>query len=470
VTLRHLLSHTGGTTVRGFPGYVAGAPVPSLPQILDGVPPANTAPVRVDVAPGTTYRYSGGGTTIVQLALSDRLGRPFPAILADTVLRPLHMNSSTFEPSPPWAAAGHDAAGVVIAGKRHVYPEMAAAGLWTTATDLAAFYAEIQLGLVGRSSSVSQSVATRMLRPVTSTGDDGVGLGLFTYAGETTSNLTGRRVREPFFGHSGVDAGFQAIVVASGARGDGVALMANSDNGGALFFEILRAVFAEYGWGEEEPPLEPAPVSEASLASVAGRYATGLVTSASVQVTGRGLTVVRPYQDPLVLLPVAEGAFVGLEDGCRYQVSAGGLIRTPRHGRPQTWPRLAEGVTMPDLELEAGRFQAALAAERRIKDEQRADPVRVEQALNDFGLGLMVRNGRAAVTILRLNTTAFPDSMRAYDSLGVAQQRAGQTAEAIASFRSVLANVPRDQVTPAAIKTELVENAQRQLRVLGAGL
>src|SRR5215207_10452393 len=77
VTLANLLSHTAGLTVHGFPGYGVGAAVPTLPQVLDGAPPANTAPVRVDLEPGTRFRYSGGGTTVMQLALEDVENRPF---------------------------------------------------------------------------------------------------------------------------------------------------------------------------------------------------------------------------------------------------------------------------------------------------------------------------------------------------------------------------------------------------------
>lgn len=89
VTLRRLLSHNAGTTVHGFPGYAAGTPVPTVVQVLNGEPPANTAPVRVDLVPGSKVRYSGGGTTIVQLMMTDQLKKPFPEILAETVLRPL---------------------------------------------------------------------------------------------------------------------------------------------------------------------------------------------------------------------------------------------------------------------------------------------------------------------------------------------------------------------------------------------
>src|SRR5277367_6777677 len=78
VTLRELLTHTGGTTVHGFPGYAAGEPVPTLVQVLDGVKPANTAAIRVDTAPGTKWNYSGGGFTIMQQAVIDVAKEPFP--------------------------------------------------------------------------------------------------------------------------------------------------------------------------------------------------------------------------------------------------------------------------------------------------------------------------------------------------------------------------------------------------------
>lgn len=95
VTLRNLLSHTAGTTVHGFPGYAVSEKVPSLPQVLDGTAPANTAAVRVDFEPGTRFRYSGGGTTIAQLAIMDIEKKPYPEIAKETVLGPLNMTRST---------------------------------------------------------------------------------------------------------------------------------------------------------------------------------------------------------------------------------------------------------------------------------------------------------------------------------------------------------------------------------------
>lgn len=103
VTLRLLLSHMAGTTVHGFPCYTHDAQMPTLAQILEGQPPANTRAVVVDLAPNTKPRYSGGGTTVAQAALVDHLRLPFPDLMRRTVLQPLGMTSSTYEQPLPWS-------------------------------------------------------------------------------------------------------------------------------------------------------------------------------------------------------------------------------------------------------------------------------------------------------------------------------------------------------------------------------
>jgi CubicO group peptidase (beta-lactamase class C family) len=154
VTLRELLSHTGGTTVHGFAGYAAGEPVPTLTQVLDGVKPANSEAVRVDIAPGTKWRYSGGGYSIMQQAAIDVTKSPFPQVMHDTVLAPIGMTHSTYQQPLPadWkpVATPYDGKGKPIPGGAHTYPEMAAAGLWSTATDLARYVIENQLSLEGK--------------------------------------------------------------------------------------------------------------------------------------------------------------------------------------------------------------------------------------------------------------------------------------------------------------------------------
>ena len=106
VTLRRLLSHSAGLSVHGFPGYAVGSPIPTLVQVLNGEKPANTAPVRVVMVPGTKFEYSGGGTLIVQQLLIDQLRKSFPQLMAETVFQPLGLTHSSYEqPQPPVRAA-----------------------------------------------------------------------------------------------------------------------------------------------------------------------------------------------------------------------------------------------------------------------------------------------------------------------------------------------------------------------------
>jgi CubicO group peptidase (beta-lactamase class C family) len=246
VTLRRLLSHSAGLTVHGFPGYAANAPLPALAQILDGVTPANTAAVRVDVLPGSLWRYSGGGYTVMQQLLLDVTGRPFPQFMKATVLQPLAMDDSTYEQPLPdalraQAASGHRADGKVIEGRHHTYPEMAAAGLWTTPTDLARFAIALQQAIAGTSTTVlAQATAKEML--TLQKGSYGLGLSL---------QGSGRAAR---FGHGGSNEGFRCEMVAYVETGQGAVVMTNGDRGARLGQEILRAIAREYGWADYPGP------------------------------------------------------------------------------------------------------------------------------------------------------------------------------------------------------------------------
>lgn len=253
VTLRRLLSHNAGTTVHGFPGYAVGTPVPTLVQVLNGEPPANTAAVRVDIVPGSRVRYSGGGTSIVQLMMVDQLKKPFPAIMTEAVLGPLGMTQSTFEqPLPPdratLTATGTRSSGQSVEGRWHIYPEMAAAGLWTTPRDLAKLAIEVSLAHAGRSSRVLSADMTRqMLTP--QAGDFGLGFAVNRDAG--------------WFGHNGADEGFQAYLRAFAGPGRGIVIMANSDNGFAAFEFLAGAIARAYRWpGYETKPLPPHAAAE----------------------------------------------------------------------------------------------------------------------------------------------------------------------------------------------------------------
>lgn len=240
VSLRLILSHSAGLTVHGFDGYRVGEPVPSLLQILDGKPPANSRPVRVDEVPGSTYRYSGGGFLVMQQMMIDVTGQPFTEYMDAAVLKPLGMTSSTFVQPLPESLSDRAATGYTgsppkpVPGRWRVKPELAAGGLWTTAGDLAQMLIGVQKSLAGTWNPViSQSICRKML--TLQRGFSGLGF-----------NLGGEPLR---FGHNGSNVGFDAVTVAfvEGGQGAVILMNANADveNWKNL---VVQAIGDEYHW------------------------------------------------------------------------------------------------------------------------------------------------------------------------------------------------------------------------------
>src|SRR5205823_1547152 len=98
VTLRLLLSHTSGFTGGDFfPGYAVHEPLPTLGQILDGLPPATNPPMRVGFEPGIQWHYSGDGYAVVQQMITDASGQNFPDFMRAAVFETLGMHDSTYE-------------------------------------------------------------------------------------------------------------------------------------------------------------------------------------------------------------------------------------------------------------------------------------------------------------------------------------------------------------------------------------
>jgi CubicO group peptidase (beta-lactamase class C family) len=464
VTLRKLLSHTAGTTVHGFPGYAAGEAIPTVQQILDGLPPANTAAIRVDLAPGTKFRYSGGGTTISQLALTERSKQPYPEILAQRVLRPLEMVHSSFEQvlTPgrlKHAAVGYDGSGKAIAGKRHAYPEMAAAGLWTTPSDLVRFFSEVALARAGKSARISNAIAMQMTTRVIDAEDgDGLGLGVFI------SDRNGAA----FFGHNGSDAGFQAEAMVSLDGGHGIVVMTNSNNGYRIFDEIKRTVLAEYGWRGADPVVARVALEPAQRARFLGTFLDGPRPVTIAEHGGK--LVLRPvFEDAVELVPVAADRVVQRDNGRELRVAASGSLETtaPRGSPPALTPLLAP-ARHHLLELEAGRFdEAANAWRERARGDAKATE-EDENFANNLGYRLMDRDIAKAVELLRLIATVFPDSSNAHDSVGEAYMKAGDKPRAIAEYEEALRRLDADPRVPPDVKVVRRKHAEAQLAKLRA--
>jgi len=463
VTLERILAHGAGLTVHGFPGYAPGQPIPSVPQVLDGVAPANTPAVRVDLLPGSRWRYSGGGYTVAQLAMTDTLGRPFPELARRLWLAPSGMSRSTFaQPLPPgrlaFAAAGYRRDGTPVVGKRHVYPEMAAAGLWTTAGDLARFAISIQRSLRGDEGSLlGRPLAERMVTPFI--GDHGLGFGIQT-PGST----------ESYFGHGGADEGFRALLEAH-RGGWGAAVMTNSDNGIELALEIARGLARQEGWrGYLPEPVTPVALSAEERQALTGRY--------------------RLNGDEVIAIEAADDRLLGRSAGAEFELVASENDVLVRRDRPTSYrvlradgavralavetgdsrveaPRLGAGESIPFDHVAAGRFEEAAAAYRALLAASPSDPGVDEARLNRLGYQLAASAKRDhAISVLRINAQLYPDSANTWDSLGEVLLEDGQRERALECYLKVLEVLPRDRKAAAATLTQLRANAERQIREL----
>lgn len=240
VTTRRLLNHSAGINIRSFPGYKKGETIPSIPEILDGK--GNTDPIRLYTEPGKDWSYSGGGYTIMQHMITDIEQKQFPEIMQEYVLDPLGMKSSTYENPLPEkhhniAATGYNFDGTQVEGKWFTYPEMAAAGLWTTPSELLLWGKEIQqIFQTQKDGLLKAQTVNEMLIP-----ENGEDQGLGPY------------VLKHIFGHGGADEGFRADFTAWKETPNAVVIMVNSQTGNVIIKEILLSIAKEYNLQGIEP-------------------------------------------------------------------------------------------------------------------------------------------------------------------------------------------------------------------------
>lgn len=240
VTMRQLLCHTGGLSDDPDLCYQNGTAIPTLVEILDGRAPATVAPARVDTIPGTIERYSNQGYCILELMMSDATGRPFADLMDELILRPAGMTSSTFNRYLPKdllarASVGYRSTGEELPGRRLICPAAAAAGLWSTPSDLARFALAIMDSFSGEENTLlERELAVEMLTP--QMGEYGLG---FSLQGEG---------EDLCLSHGGATDGYRCFMVAYPVRGDGAVVMTNSEAGQGLYFEILRGLASEFSW------------------------------------------------------------------------------------------------------------------------------------------------------------------------------------------------------------------------------
>jgi CubicO group peptidase (beta-lactamase class C family) len=240
VTLREILCHSAGINLGGPPGYDMDASIPTFSQVLRGTPPANTPPIRVTQVPGR-WRYSGGGYLVLEQLITDTAGMSFAEYIKKTVLSPLGMTSSTYDQpsrnsSVDRAANGYSGLfGRSIKGRWRVHPELAAAGLWSTPGDLARFAIGVQRSYLGDGNQIISRSTTRLMLTETQNND---GLGLFVKG-------SGKKL---LFWHEGRNVGFDSIMIAYAATGQGAVIMLNTNVGPDTLKKILHSIADQYDW------------------------------------------------------------------------------------------------------------------------------------------------------------------------------------------------------------------------------
>ncbi|MBZ9610449.1 serine hydrolase domain-containing protein [Rheinheimera maricola] len=249
VSFKNLLDHSSGLTAGGYQGYEQGVAIPSDLQTFNGEVPANTKAASVETTPGTTVSYSGAGYTLAEIALTDTFKQPFEQLMASWLLSPLGMTNSSFALDYPQqggvlVALGHDRSGKTLTGGWRRHPEQAAAGLWSTPSDLARFAIETTRAYQGQSKFLSQAAVREMLTPIMPEQDLSAQFGgqpamTFIVAGAGKQFL---------FQHGGGTLGYRCFMIMYPETGDGAVFMTNSDAGYGIGLEMLRAASFVYNW------------------------------------------------------------------------------------------------------------------------------------------------------------------------------------------------------------------------------
>lgn len=318
ISLRGLLSHTAGATVGGFPGYAVGDTVPSNLGVILGGENTNTDAVIFNPNPDGEFRYSGGGFQIAQAVIEAQSGEPFEATVAERILTPVGMQLSSFAPRTPGGstdgiATATNGDGSTVDGGWHIYPEQAAAGLWTTPSDYAAFISALMDSNQATQPPISNAVASEVLAPVSSA--YGLGIGV--------EDVDGRvRIR-----HGGSNRGYRCFFVAFPDTREVFVLMTNSANGSTLGAEIIRAASKAYGWPNSDPKvIKRIELSENQMGEYAGAYALPGSTQpyATLTVGDRSLAGELAAGGLFSLVPMSETEFIDPDDGQEITFQADG--------------------------------------------------------------------------------------------------------------------------------------------------
>jgi CubicO group peptidase (beta-lactamase class C family) len=459
VTLKNLINHSAGITVHGFLGYSPDLPVPTLVQLLNGASPANSGPSIVDKVPEESFRYSGGGYNIVQQMMIDVVGNTFPEVMSELVLEPLEMNNSTYNQpltgeQLALAATGYLPDGSMVKGKRHTYPEMAPAGLWTNAEDLAKFAVNIQETLKDQSNKgLSKDMTTKMLTPFV---EEFIGLGIFI----------NKKEDEIYFGHGGWNEGFSSELTAHRDKGYGVVVLTNA-NQPDFISELIRSVALTYDWDDYVPTHKKMKIEPSVIAEISGRYQIFDDLPCEIFEKDKLLFLQNTLAEESVeLVKISDSTYVtrGSNRTIQFKPNLGNttinMLRRDANDETlvSTFAKMDNDEKIPVDFLLESNFEGAMNAYSALMKQNLNDPAINEDNLDRLGYNFLNRTKtKLAQDVFKVNMTLYPESFNVYDSYAEACMEMGEIELAILNYNKSLSMNPQNNNAKEMLK-ELKKN------------
>lgn len=441
VTIRNLLNHSAGIHPRGTGSYAINADIPSLGEILNGIPPASNEPVTVNKVPGESVRFAYASYVPLQQLMLDVEGENFPEIMHEYVLEPLEMNNSTYNQTLTPAqlektATGYLQDGSMVKGRRHIYPVMASNGLWTTAGDYAKFITHVLQ---------SRNLAALMGTPYDVHNDGwsftlGLGFQLLNREGDI------------YFRHHGWNRGFYAEIAAHRDKGYGVVVLTNSTFP-EFNAEVMRAVAMAYDWSNYVPVHQKLEIEQALVEEVEGRYQSDTEIVKIYQKDNQLFYKNILSEEGTELIKVSDSLFVRRNSSEFIQFKKdpeNGILNLQFLNRNDssgifTLAKVASDQKSPVEFLLEDDFENALIAYMNLKELDPTNPTVTEAYIDDIAYDFYHADRMTlSLNTFKVNMLLYPDSYKVYGSYAEACEKAGEIDLAISNYSKSLELNPQN--------------------------
>lgn len=456
ITLRMLLSHKAGTSQQSYFGFLPEKkPLPTIIDILKGNPIAETRGVVVNSEPNKEFRYSGGGSMVAQLAVMDASNKKFEDYIDSAIFKPLNMSNSTFYQPVPEKYKSQTSWGYSAAswykGTPYVYPQLAAAGLYSTPTDLAKFVVEMQKAYRGDGKLLNKNFAQLMTTSQVNVSEgayrEQVGIGPFLL-----QRVDNKEDKGIYFEFTGVNAGFTAYLIGNLTEGYGAVIMLNTgDDFNGLGKEIRRAIAKTYNWYKFLPEaISPVELPQNTLDQYTGRYRNS--QNEVVYIRRQKNYLVENINDgeDIYCFPIKKDSIVFTDfniKGGFGRNEKGEVISLQNIYQQKPVPKMKADEFSPNELLKMGRFEDAKEGLKQMN-------------MNEYQLTYLAyetfykkpQNLPAVKAILELGLAQFPKSSIVHNRWGDYYSYLNDRENALKSYKLALSFDPFDKETKEKIE------------------